>query len=391
MIPRSEIEQRISTFQKLLSNNGFSGAIIIQQADLYYYSGTTQNSHLVIPAEEEPILIVKKSLPRAKEEAKLNKIVPYTGWNDFKCLISKVIPEKTRIGFEADVIPAKIYSRYEQLLDNNTITDVSSLIRQQRMIKSPYELSLMNRSAVISNSVFKHASTVIKEGISEIALASMLEQHARQMGHQGLVRMRGFNQHLYYGHIMSGTNAAAVSYFEGPTGGSGLNPSFPQGAGEKIIKRNEPIIIDFVSVVDGYMVDQTRIFSLGKIANHLEEAYQSSLEIKETICKSGKPGVTCNDLYETAFSLVKAHGLGPYFMGSSEQVSFVGHGVGLELDELPVIAKGVKMPLAEGMVVAIEPKFVFPEEGTVGIEDTCLINKTGFEEITFFSNKIQVL
>ncbi len=391
MTPKQELEQRISKLQGGMKDKGIDGALIVQRADLFYFSGTGQNCHLFVPADADPVLFVKKSMARAEQESNLENIIPFTGWDELLGTVKNTLPENAKLGLEVDVLPASLYFRYQKLFSDFELTDISKIIRKIRAVKSDYELNIMKEAAIISESVFKKAGSIIREGMTEIDLAGRLEQHARSLGHQGAVRMRGFNQELYYGHIMSGENAAAISFFDGPTGGSGLNPSFPQGAGAALIKKNEPILIDFVSVLGGYMVDQTRIFSIGGLSHHLEEAYSEAITIKKKLVESGKPGVLASSLYEQAETIAAEAGLANHFMGYVEKVSFVGHGVGLELDEMPVIARGLDIPLEKGAVFALEPKFIFPGEGTVGIEDTFVVGNTGLEQLTNFSDELQVL
>ncbi len=391
MTPKHELEQRTSKLQSGMKDAGIDGALIVQRADLFYFSGTGQNCHLFVPAKGDPVLIVKKSMARAEQESRLDNIVPFDGWDKLLNTIKEILPENSRLGLESDVLTASLYFRYQKLFSDFELADVSKVIRKIRAVKSDYEIDIMKEAALISESVLKKAGSIIREGMTEVELAGHLEQHARAMGHQGLVRMRGFNQELYYGHIMAGENAAAISFFDGPTGGSGLNPSFPQGAGAAAIKKNEPILVDFVSVLGGYMVDQTRIFSIGELPYHLEKAYKEAITIKKKLAESGKPGVMASSLYMQAEQLAAEAGLANHFMGYVEKVNFVGHGVGLELDELPVIARGLDIPLEKGAVFALEPKFIFPGEGTVGIEDTFVVRDNGLEQLTIFSDELQVL
>lgn len=391
MIPSSDIKIRINKLQKAMQEEDISGALLVQRADLFYFSGTGQNAHLFVPAEGEPLLVVKKSMARAEQESAVKNIVPFEGWDKLASSIGKSISEGSIIGLETDVLPANLYFRYQKILKGMQITDISKVIRKIRAVKSKYEISLMLEAAKISEAVFSLARITIKEGLTEVELAGELEFQARKLGHQGAVRMRGFNQELYYGHILSGKNAAAISFFDGPTGGSGLNPSYPQGSGINIIRRNEPILVDFVSILGGYMVDQTRIFSIGKPASHLQEAYRKAVEIKKELALMGKPGVSGSELFARAEKMADQAGLSNQFMGYVEKVSFIGHGVGLELDELPVIARDLDMPLREGMVFALEPKFVFPGEGTVGIEDTFVVEKGGLKQLTLFSDELQIV
>lgn len=391
MTPFEELEKRIRKLQAAMQRDNLAGALLVQRADLFYFSGTGQNAHLFVPAEGEPALIVKRSFTRAKQESSLERIFPFQDWNSLMTVVAESVPSGAKIGLETDVLPANLYFRYQKMLSSFKIVDVSLTIRQIRAIKSPYESSLIREAAKINEAVFKHAREVIREGLTEVELAGQLEHRARTLGHQGAVRMRGFNQELYFGHILTGDNAAAISFFDGPTGGSGLNPSFPQGAGKKPIKRNEPVLVDFVSVFDGYMIDQTRIFCLGELPPHLKEAYRQAVFIKNTLAKLGKPGTSGSALYLKAEEMAAEAGLKNHFMGYTEKVSFVGHGVGIELDELPIIAGGLEQSLEEGMVFALEPKFIFPGEGTVGIEDTFIVGNKGLKQLSVFSDQLQVL
>lgn len=391
MTPYEELQSRINKLQKAMQEEGFGGTLLIQRADLFYFSGTGQNAHLFVPAEGEPALVVKKSITRARQESALEKIIPFTDWDGLVGLIKESVPPGSQLGLETDVLPASLYFRYQKLLEGFSIADISKTIRRIRAVKSAYEIGLMKKAAQISESVFNHARTVIREGMTEVELAGQLEYHARTMGHQGAVRMRGFNQELYFGHIMAGESASVVSFFDGPTGGSGLNPSFPQGAGAALIRKDEPILVDFVSVLGGYMVDQTRIFCLGELPLHLHEAYRQAVNIRNALAAVGKAGTPGSLLYEKAEEMALEAGLANHFMGYVEKVSFVGHGVGLELDELPVIARGLDLTLEEGMVFALEPKFVFPGEGTVGIEDTFAVGCNRLEQITAFDDELQII
>ncbi len=386
-----ELDRRIKKLQAAMQKKDLSGALLVQRADLFYFSGTGQNAHLFVPVEGEAVLIVKKSILRAEQESALSKIIPFKGWGELASLIAHSVPKGSKIGLENDVLPANLYFRYQKLLDGFDTVDISGIIRSIRAVKSAYELEIMSKAAIISEAVFNLAREIIRKGLSEIELAGQLEFHARKMGHQGAVRMRGFNQELYFGHIMAGESASTVSFFDGPTSGQGLNPSYPQGAGMAEIQTNEPVLVDFVSVYQGYMVDQTRIFCLGEPPLHLLEAYNRAVEIKHTLAEEGKPGVLGSALYFSAENQAAQAGLANHFMGYTEKVSFVGHGVGIELDELPVIARGLDLPLKEGMVFALEPKFIFPGEGAVGIEDTFVVRQNGLEQITRFSDELQII
>jgi len=389
--PRDELDRRCRSLQGLIRRRGAQGALIVQNADLYYFAGTIQRSHLFIPAEGKPLLLVKKSYPRARQESSLEEVVPLENLKDLPgVLASYGYTRLESVGMELDVLPAALYLKYRDLLQPAEVVDLSHSIRTVRMVKSAYEIEALKGAAELSRAMFARVGEYLREGISEVELAGRLEAEYRRLGHQGYVRMRGFNQEVAYGHLMSGSNLAVPSFLDSPEGGPGVNPSFPQGPGIKRIARNEPVMVDYVGVWEGYMVDQARIFCLGRLPELFTRAHEAAISIQEEIKKSARPGVLCEDLYGLALRMASEYGLKENFMGFPEPAPFVGHGVGIELDELPVLAKGFKTPLAEGMVLALEPKFVFPA-GEVGIENTFVVGEKGLQPLTYFDEQIQYL
>ncbi len=385
--PKSELEQRWAKLQELLKQHGLDGAVIIQNADLFYFSGTIQRSHLFIPAEGRPALLVKKTLERAAEESGLETITRLESLKEMPAVLQSHSRRPIKkLGFELDVLPAAQYFRYQKLFSPVEIVDASPLMRTVRMVKSAYELQILKEAAEFHGEVFSMIRETLQEGITELELAGLIESYSRKKGHAGLLRVRGFNQDLVFVHICSGRNVVP-SYFDGAVGGKGVSPAYAQGACDKPIGRNEPILVDYGFVHDGYMVDQTRIFCIGELPDHLTRAQKAALDILERMKKAAKPGVASGKLYDLARQTADESPFGKHFMGFPDPVAFVGHGIGIELDELPVFAHGFDTPLEEGMVIALEPKFVFPE-GAVGVENTYLLTSQGLETMTVFEEGI---
>ncbi|NLI14484.1 M24 family metallopeptidase [Pelotomaculum propionicicum] len=391
LTPREELYGRIRRFQERLRAAGVDLALIIQNADLFYFSGTCQDAHLMIPAQGEPLMMVRKSYERALKESALDRVTQLKNLAAVRSGIEKYFKGSSRVGLEMDVLPANLFFRYKELLKPMEVVDVSEEIRKTRMIKSPYEIDRLKDSARLSTEMFSQVPSFLRVGMSEVELAGRIEQYMRERGHQGALRVRAFNQEAHMGHLMSGWTAACPSFFNGPTGGAGLNPSFPQSAGYKKIGRNEPIVVDYATVVNGYISDHTRIFSFGQVSDKLTLAHNISLEIKRFFMREAKPGSDGKDLYYSAYQMVQKAGLSEQYMGFGSGVNFVGHGTGLELDELPVIARNHHIILQPGMAFALEPKFVFPNEGAVGIEDTLVVTETGLEQLTGHDDSIQIL
>jgi Xaa-Pro aminopeptidase len=391
--PTTEINARILHLQRQLIDSGMDGALILQPTDLFYYSGTIQQSHLYIPAEGEAILFARKSFERAQAESGINKILPFASPKALPGLLKEnklAIPKL--LGMELDVLPVNLYSTYTNVFPHTSIIDLSPIIRKQRSVKSNYELGLMAEAGRLADQMMTYVATVLSEGATEIELAGQVEAYARKLGHQGIVRMRLWGNELFYGHLMCGASAAAPSYLASPTGGSAVNPAVAQGAGLDRIAPNQPVLVDYVFAYNGYISDQTRIFSIGALPDHLVEAHQVMLDIQTTLSAMAIPGVSAGHLYETAVVLATEAGYADSFMGNGPQrIRFVGHGVGLELDEFPFLAQGQRLALEENMVIALEPKLIFPGQGVVGIENTHVVTSSGLRSLTAYSDEITIV
>ena len=395
LTPPAELAQRSETLQRALQDGGLDAALIIQNADLYYYSGTVQQSHLYVPAAGEPLLMTRKSLGRARQESGLGaeRIIPLQSVRTLLQVVAEHgLPRPGRLGMELDVMPVNVFRDYQAVLAGIELVDCSPLIRLQRAVKSEYELNLLRRAARQSEAVYRAIPGLLREGISEVALASEVEAIARRAGHQGIIWMRAWNNEIFYGHLMAGESAAVPSYMASPTGGPGLNAAIAQGPGTRPIGAGEPVLVDYLFAPDGYIIDQTRIFAIGRPAADLVRAHEAMLAVQEEVMAAGRPGVPAGQLWEVAAATAAEHGLAEHFMGhGADRVRFVGHGVGLELDELPVLAAGQELPLAAGMVIALEPKAIFPGRGVLGIENTHVVTENGLQRLTLLSDALVIV
>ncbi|WP_418792128.1 M24 family metallopeptidase [Phosphitispora sp. TUW77] len=383
LIPKREIESRISSFQSLLGESGADAALIVQPVDLFYFSGTAQNGYLYIPASGNPVLWIRKSFSRARDESALENVFPLSSVKKLPELITAGGRAPAVMGLEMDVLPANTYLFYAKIFSNTKLVDISRLIKQVRQIKSEYEMELVRVSGRKMTEIYNEIPRLIRAGITEVELAAKIEERARKAGHIGHMGMRAFGNTVFFGQLMSGWAAAVPSSFDGPAGGQGLHPVFPQGCSFKTIEAGEPILVDYVGLWDGYITDRSRIYAIDHLSDKLIQAFNTTLKIQDVIIKHLEPGVNGSILYDLAVKIANEAGLEDHFMGSgNDRVKFVGHGVGLELDEFPVLAKGVDVKMEPGMVFALEPKFVFPGEGLVGIENTFILTEKGVEKVT---------
>ncbi|MFH2067223.1 MAG: Xaa-Pro peptidase family protein [Pseudomonadota bacterium] len=392
-IPRPELENRFQKLQLHMTENNIDGTLIMQNTDLYYFSGTAQQGQLYIPAKGTPLLMIQKDLERAAAESLLDNIFPISSPSRIpECLQQNGMDIPRRLGLELDVLPTLIYFKMQQLFPETEILDISGAIRLIRAIKSDWELDVIKEAALLADQVAEDAGQFIREGIPEIELAGKIEANARRLGHQGIIRMRLWGSELFYGHLMAGESAAVPSYLSSPTGGAGVSTAIAQGPGHRPIQRNEPILVDYVFALRGYLADHTRIFSIGELPKDLTEAYEAMLAVQEMVKKIAVPGISAGDVYEAAIQKAAELGYADNFMGVGEsRIRFIGHGVGLELDEFPFLAKNQKLKLQKNMVIALEPKLIFPGKGVVGIENTHVVTENGLHQLTKFNEKITVL
>lgn len=389
-IPRSELTHRIERLQQSLREDSMDAALILQNVDRFYFAGTIQQGQLYIPAQGAPVLFARKSAERAQAESALDEVVPIKSPRRIPDLLQdRGLPAPATLGMELDVLPVNLYRTFQGLFKDSRIVDVSPAVRRVRSVKSPYEIDRIHHAAELADSLLGRVGKMIEAGMTEMDLAGRVEGEARRMGHQGIVRMRLWGSEVFYGHLMAGPGAAVPSFLASPTGGVGPGPAVAQGASMAVIQRHQPILVDYTFAIDGYISDQTRIFSLGRLPAALRDGYAAMVAVQETVKGAAGAGVQAGEVYEKALNQAESLGVGDRFMGSGpDRIRFVGHGVGLELDEPPFLAQGQTTALEEGMTVAVEPKLIIPDVGVVGIENTHLVTEDGLETFNRFPDEI---
>lgn len=394
LTPKNELEYRYRKLQTEMATAGLDAVFLVQNADLFYFTGTVQTGNLYVPVSGEPIYLVRRDYRRARMESALARVIPCSTLSELPGLLAEYgCPAPARIGLELDLLPVNFYRKYRTLYPNAQFLDASPLVRRVRMVKSHYEIHIMQDAAHQADKVYRRAAQVIREGMSELELAAELEHLSRLEGHQGYLRMRAFNGELSCNRILSGADAAAPACTNTPLGGMGLTPAFGHGASYNRIGRGEPVVVDFAGCFDGYMVDQTRIFAIGSLSDRMRRGYDDMLRIEGLMTELAERRPSWGSIYDACLELARQLGYAENFMGGpGAQVPFVGHGIGIEMDEYPFIAKGFhEEHLEPGMAFAFEPKLVFPGEGAVGIENTFYLTETGLKRLTFSSQDLVIL
>jgi Xaa-Pro aminopeptidase len=384
VIPAAEIERRLESFRAALSADGLDGAVIVQSTDLAYLSGTNQQAHLVVPANGDPVLLVRRILERARRESPLRRIEGLASLSALpEALASCGLEGGARIGFELDVVPAGRFQGYARRLAGFALGDCSPALRRVRAVKSEWELERMRAAAAQVRIAAEAIPGLIGVGVLESKVQLEVERVLREHGHQGQLRFRGFNQEMHYGQVLGGPSGAVPGYSDSPLCGPGPNAVLGKGPDGHELRAGDPVIVDLVGGFEGYLADQTRTFSVGRAPDDLRAAYDASVAILRGAEGLIRPGTPASALFHLAERMAGDAGLAEHFMGHGlGRVRFLGHGVGMEIDELPVLAPGFDDPLEEGHVIAVEPKFVFPGRGAVGIENMYAVTADGFETIT---------
>ncbi len=387
-----EYKNRWRKFQQMMRAEGVEGAILVQAADIVYFTGTFQEGHLYIPETGDPLFMVRRDYQLACADSKVTNVVSLISFRDIPGLLrdhGHILPKK--IGLEYDVLPVSYFHKYQQIFPGAIFQDCSRLVKSLRSVKTNYEIEIIRDNGKRMDNLFAKLPELLQLGKTEVELAGLFEAVARKGGHQGFLRMRGLNAEPFWGNLQAGSTATVTSYFDGVVGGPGLHSTFRFGPSFKPLNLNEPILVDYPGVFKGYIVDMTRIYVIGRLPLKLEEAHNAAVGIQDTLAKEIRPGWSAEEVYVRAKELAASLQLADHFMGYHNPVKFVGHGVGLELNEHPILAVGQKTEIKSGMVFALEPKFAFPELGVVGIENTYLANDNGLERLTNQPDNIHAL
>jgi len=375
-IPREELEARWRRLRRLMECDAL---LVLQNVDLFYLTGTVQDGVLWFPKQGEPILAVRKSLERARAESRLRDIVGFDRYTDLR----ELIPSPGDVlGIEMDVVPVRISQAISRVFPDSRLVDGSRTIRLARAVKTPLEQEHIRKAAAMLDEAFVDIPHQLREGLREYELGARIEYVMRMNRHQGYVRVRRFNMEMFYGAVSFGDTAAYPHNFDGPVGVRGLYPAVPLNGSDRPLARGEPVMVDICGGSGGYIADASRAYSLGEPEAGLRDTHRFVLELNSWIEDQLAPGLVGGELYERIQERVAPTPYAAHFMGAGgNQVRFVGHGVGLELDELPLIAPRFEMPLEPGMVLAIEPKIFYPGVGGAGVENTYIITETGFEKL----------
>jgi Xaa-Pro aminopeptidase len=378
-VPADEIARRTAAIQTELRKAGIEGLLVLQRVDLFYFSGTAQNALLYLPAEGAPLLFVKQSFARARQESAIEQIVAIDSVTAVPRLIADACGRlPRRLALELDVLPVNEFRFYRKLFGEPQCLDGSPLILNLRRLKSAWELARLADAAEMTASVFAHMRAVIRPGLTEMEFAGLFEAYARRIGHPGKLRVRNHQTEGYPWHVLSGESGGMLGLLDSPASGAGTSAAFPVGAGYRRLAAGEPIMVDLGSALNGYHLDETRMFAIASMPPKALRASRAAIEIHDALIEAARPGISLAELFGHAEKAAAALGFADAFLGPpGRKTSFIGHGIGLELIEPPIIARGRTETLEEGMVLALEPKMVYENEFAAGVESVFRVTAGG--------------
>lgn len=374
LLSADEQALRLTHLKKLMAQDGTDAMLLNINANLYYLTGRVYSGYIYIHRDvDAPTYFVKRPVDLEGDGV----IAIHKPENILEELQRHSLPMPKRLALEQDTLPYNAVLRLCRALGVSTddIANADALLRHARAVKTPGEIQMIASSGSCHEHVYRMIPRLYRDNMTDIELQVEIERVSRLEGCLGQFRINGNDMELYMGNVLAGDNADAPSPYDFAMGGAGADPSLPVGANGTIIRTGMTVMVDVNGNYTGYMTDMTRTFVLGDIPEEARRAHRLSIDICDTLAQMGRVGTAASAMYEKALEMAREAGLEHYFMGHRQHAGFVGHGVGIEINELPVIAPRSRDILEAGNVIAIEPKFVIPGVGAIGIENTYVVRE----------------
>ncbi|MCL2790267.1 MAG: Xaa-Pro peptidase family protein [Desulfobulbus sp.] len=393
LVPASEIAQRIARLQCRLQAKSVDGALIFDPLNMYYYTGTIQQGIVFVPTEGEPAFLVRRSYERAQLETPWRRILPLQGFSQLPAILADLGLAANILGVAETTLPVAVFHALTKALPKSAFMDISEVLSMVRVVKSEYEVGLIRTAGILHGQVYDAIPAMIRAGMTEWELGAEIHKKIMSLGYTGIARFVANGMELFMGVISFGESGNYPTASVGPGGQTGLSPAFPLVGGNRKLGRGEPIFVDVGFGYEGYFTDKTRIFSLGAPPAAALDAHKICLDIQEAVRDRLKPGAIPSRIYQEILDeFVHPRGFAENFMGfGGNRVPFLGHGIGLAIDEFPAIAGKIHTPLEANMVIVLEPKKGLPGIGLVGVENTFLVTNQGGENLTPGADELAIV
>jgi Xaa-Pro dipeptidase len=383
--------KRIGKLQESLCAHGLEGAILFWSRDIYYYTGLAVPAWLALRGDDWK-LYIRSGMDYA---AAASTLPPgrICAQRKLDLVCREMFPgggAGQKVGSELDIMPMNQVKGYQSALGSREMVDISPIILAQRAVKDPDEVAQHRLAAQAAQAGHLAALEMLRPGISELEFAAAMEHGQRLAGHEGTVFFRWADTLMGRGPMSSGPNLARHTGTVFTLTGVGLSPALPAGAGQRVIQSGDLVFTDIPACVQGYHMDQGRMYCAGKAPARAHELYAVLLEIEDYLMRNLRPGMEAGEGYQLAIQKVAELGMAEHYLrlGPELKATFVGHSVGLEINEPPVMIRGNQTELEAGMVLAIEQHFMEPDGLTVKLEDLVLLGDEGCELLSVTPRKI---
>lgn len=380
-----ELKLRRDKIRALMVQQGIDAALITCNVNLIYTYGRVVSGYLYLPLNAPARLFIKRP-----NDIEGEHIHPIRKPEQITELLKECgLPLPAKLMLEGDELSFTEYNRLAACFPETEVVPCgTALIRQARSVKTPIEIEMFRRSGAAHTKAYEQIPSVYQPGMTDRQLSIEIERLMRLEGCLGIFRVFGQSMEIFMGSLLAGDNAAVPSPYDFALGGKGLDPSLPGGVSGTLLQAGQCFMVDMGGNFYGYMGDMSRVFSIGRLPEQAYTAHQTCIEIQEEIAAMARPGTVCEDMYNKAIEIVTKAGFADYFMGVDQKAKFIGHGIGLEINEMPVLAPRMKQELEPGMVFALEPKIVLPGIGPVGIENSWAVTTDGLEKLTLCKEEI---
>ena len=383
-VPLSELMDRMKRFRARMDaeNPHWELATFFGRVNQYYFTGTMQDGMLLVPREGEAVFWVRRSFERAGTESLFPDIRPMKSFRDAAATGS---PAREVIHLETELVPLALVQRFRKYFPGKDVASLDATIARVRAVKSRYELDIMERCGAVHRRVMEeNVPAMLREGMNEAEFACELYSLLVREGHQGTVRFGMFNVDIAVAQLGFGENSIYPTSFDGPGGCVGVCPAAPVlGSRERKLRKGDLVFVDVGCAMDGYHTDKTMVFQFGRaLPDEAIAIHRRCVEIERRLAAQLKPGAVPSEIHAGIMGSLDAEFLKNFMGFGNRRANFLGHGVGLQIDEPPVLAEGFDEPLAAGMTLAIEPKKGMPGVGMVGSENTYVVAAEGGRSIT---------
>ncbi|MBP6231114.1 MAG: aminopeptidase P family protein [Paludibacteraceae bacterium] len=381
---KKELTLRWAKIQAKMKEQDIDACFISTNVNIWYTLGRIVGGYVYLRQDGEPLIFLRRPVGFAGDNVFYIRKVEQI--RDILADLMMPLPES--ILMEGDEISYAEWMRYQAVFDCQRCINSSHILRQVRSVKTDYEVDQLTESARLQSIAYKEIPLLYRPNMNDHEFTVEIERLFRLKGNLGIFRIFGSTMEAFMGSVLVGENAEEASPYDFALGGKGMHSSLPFGHSGQLLEKGKSIMVDINGNFNGYISDQTRTFSIGELTEEAYYAHNVSIEIQQILAEMGKPGVPCEELYHKSLQIAKKHNLEDCYMGLDQQAKFVGHGVGLVINELPVLCDRNKELLETNMTIALEPKFIIKGIGAVGTENTFVVREQNMEKLTFAPEEI---